>query len=400
MVLTITYNKVAMTTSLPTANSKKIPARVWYLSLVSLFNDTASEMLYPIMPIFITSVLGAPVYVIGIIEGVAEGVAALFKGIFGYWSDRLQKRKPFVVGGYGAATVSKLLTALATTWPLVLCARLVDRLGKGLRTGARDALLLEASDDTNRGFIFGFHRSMDSLGAVIGPLIALILLNGFHFTIRHILFISIIPAALSLLFFFFVKDTTKKILTNKITLSLSLKGMPVKYKKFLLGMTIFSLGNSSDSFLILKAQDLGLSLSLIISAYMLYNLTNAAMSTPAGRMADRIGPKKVLIAGLVIFALVYTGFALNTTPALVWVLFLVYGFYIAFTDGVSKALIGSITPVERSGTAYGTFYAVTSIATLLASIIGGILWSVFAPAATFAFAVVCTLVSLVIFVRL
>jgi len=378
----------------------KIPPRVWYLSLVSLFNDTASEMLYPIMPIFITSVLGAPVFVIGIIEGVAEGVAALFKGVFGYWSDRLQKRKPFVVTGYGAAAVSKLLTALAYSWPLVLCARLVDRLGKGLRTGARDALLLEASDDSNRGFIFGFHRAMDSLGAVIGPLIALVLLNSFHFSIRHILFIAVIPASLSLLFFFLVKDTTRKILSNKVTLSLSIRDMPAKYKQFLLGMTIFSLGNSSDSFLILRAQSLGLSLSLVISAYMMYYLTNALMSAPAGRVADRIGPKKVLIAGLVIFTLVYTGFAVNSMPAMVWVLFAVYGLYIAFTDGVSKALIGSMTSVEKSGTAYGTFYTVTSLATLLASILGGILWSVFSPAITFAFAVICTLAALVIFTKL
>ncbi len=198
------------------ASKLKIPRRVWYLSLVSLFNDTASEMLYPIMPIFLTQVLGAPVFVVGIIEGVAEGMAAFFKAIFGYWSDKLQKRKIFVVSGYGAAALSKVLIALASSWPMVLLARTVDRLGKGARTGARDALLLEETDATNKGFIFGFHRSMDSLGAVIGPTIALVLLYLLHNNFRTVLYLATIPAVLSLLFFVFIQDTRTKILSSKV----------------------------------------------------------------------------------------------------------------------------------------------------------------------------------------
>lgn len=375
----------------------KIPKQAWFLSLVSLFNDTASEMLYPVMPIFLTSVLGAPVFVVGIIEGIAEGSASIFKAYFGYLSDKIQKRKPFVIAGYGAGAIAKIIIAFAYFWPVVLLGRFIDRMGKGARTGARDALLLEVTDETNRGFIFGFHRSMDTMGAVIGPLIALILLNLTNNNIRLVLLMAVVPAFLSLIFFLFIKEAKKRITTNKIDLSLSLKGYPKQFKIFLLGMSIFSLGNSSDSFLILRAKDLGLSLALIISAYVLYNLSYAIFSTPAGTISDKIGTKKVFIVGILIFILVYLGFALNTKSLFIWFLFPVYGIYIALTDGIAKSLIGSLVQVEKSGTAYGVFYTVTSIFTLLASIIGGFLWTVISPSVTFYFAVTCAAISLFIF---
>lgn len=374
---------------------KKVPPLVWYLGLVSLFNDIASEMLYPVMPIFITQVLGAPVFVVGIIEGVAEGVASMGKAVFGYWSDKIQKRKPFVVGGYGASAIAKIIIATAYTWPMVLLGRIVDRMGKGARTGARDALLLEATDESNKGFIFGLHRSMDSLGAVIGPAISLILLGFFHEDIRIILYLATIPTGISLLFFFFIKEAKKKITTNKIQLSLAVKNLPPKLKLFFFSMFIFSLGNSSDVFLILKAKSLGMSLVLVISAYILYNITYTLASTPAGIIADKIGARKVLFAGLVLYAFVYLGFAFTSNPIFIWVLFALYGFYIALTDGVSKSIIGTLTTPEKAGTAYGVFYTTTSIATLFASIIGGILWSAIGPSATFVFAVFCALLSLV-----
>lgn len=377
---------------------KKIPSVVWYLGLVSLFNDIASEMLYPVMPIFLTQVLGAPVFILGIIEGLAEGTASLFKAIFGYWSDKLQKRKPFVIGGYGTSAMAKIIIALAFTWPVVLMGRIVDRLGKGARVGARDALLLEATDKSDKGFIFGFHRSMDSMGAVIGPTISLFLLYALNNNIRIILLLAVIPAFFSLIFFVFVKEAKKKLISAKTTLSLSIHKLSPNLKIFLFGMTIFSLGNSSDTFLILKAQNLGLSLMLVISAYILYNVTYTLASTPAGAIADKIGARKVLLVGIAIYALVYAGFALNKLPFLVWVLFATYGFYIALTDGISKAMIGDMTTTGKAGTAYGVFYTVTSVATLFASIIGGILWSFISPSSTFIFATFCAMLSLVILV--
>ena len=378
----------------------KIPANAWFLSLVSLFNDTASEMLYPVMPIFLTSVLGAPVFVVGLIEGIAEGSAAFFKAYFGYLSDKLQKRKPFVIAGYGAGAIAKIIIALSYSWPMVLLGRFVDRLGKGASTGARDALLFDVTNEDNRGFIFGFHRSMDTMRAVIGPLIALLLLNLTNNNIRLILLVAVIPAFLSLTFFFFVKDAKKKLLTSKVKLSLSLAGFPKRFKIFLLGMAIFSLGNSSDSFLILRAKDLGLSLTLIISAYILYNISYALFSTPAGTISDKIGTKKVFLVGIIIFILVYLGFALDTKSIYIWFLFPIYGIYIALTDGVAKALIGSLVEVEKAGTAYGVFYTITSIFTLLSSIIGGFLWSLVSPQSTFFFAVICASISLFIFITL
>lgn len=379
---------------------KKVPSAVWFLGVVSFLNDTASEMLYPIMPIFLTQVLGAPVFVLGIIEGIAEGGAAFFKTVFGYWSDRLQKRKVFVVGGYGASTVSKVIIALAYAWPMVLLGRIVDRVGKGARTGARDALLLEATDETNKGFIFGFHRTMDTAGAVVGPLLALALLWVFHNNIRLVLYSAVVPALAALIFFAWVKEVKKQYQTTKTKLTLAVRDFPPKLKLFLVGLCLFSLGNSSDSFLILRAKGLGLSLTMVIAAYIVYNIVYAAASVPAGLLADKIGPKKVFIAGILIFVLVYLGFAYNTQVHAVWVLFAVYGFYIALTDGVSKALVGHFTPPEQAGVVYGVLGTVTSLFTLLASVLAGFLWSSVSPTATFLFAVVCALLSLVIFLFL
>ena len=261
----------------------KIPVVVWLLGLVSLLNDVASEMLYPVLPIFITQVLGAPVFVVGIIDGIAEGSASLFKTFFGFWSDKIQKRKPFVVGGYSTSAIAKVIIALSYTWPLVLVGRVLDRMGKGARDNARDVLLLDATDETNKGFIFGFHRTMDTIGAVIGPIIALALLFLFHNNIRLVLYIAVIPTFLSLILFIWVKDIRHKLQTTKMKLSLSLKNFPPELKMFLFGLCVFSLGNSSDSFLILRAKNLGLSLVLVISAYILYNITYALVFNSRGR---------------------------------------------------------------------------------------------------------------------
>lgn len=375
----------------------KIPSNVWFLSFVSFLNDTASEMLYPVIPIFITQVLGAPVFVVGLIDGVAEGSSSIFKTLFGYWSDRLQRRKPFVIGGYVTSAIAKIIIAMSYVWPLVFLGRFVDRLGKGVRTASRDALLLDATSENDKGFIFGFHRSMDTLGAVLGPAIALILLDVFNNDIRLVLKIAVIPAFLSLIFFFKVKEIRNKVQTTKIKLSLSVKNLPPNLKLFFLGLAVFSLGNSTNSFLILRAKGLGLSLVLVITAYIVYNLVYAAVSTPAGQLSDRIGKMKVFIAGIVIFVLVYLGFAFNTNPILVWLLFAIYGFYIALTDGVSAALVGSMAEKGQAGTVYGIMTTTTSIFTLLASVIGGLLWSAISPEATFLFAAVCAVASLFIF---
>ena len=373
----------------PKEPQKKIPTSVYILGLISFFNDIASEMLYPVMPIFLTQVLNAPVFVVGIIDGVAEGISALFKTYFGFLSDKLQKRKPFVIAGYGTSAISKIIFALSSTWPLVFGGRVLDRLGKGVRTGARDALLLDVADEHNRGLIFGVHRSMDSAGAVVGPLIALGLLQVFDNNVRPVLYAAAIPGFIGLLFFVFVKEAKKVTQTTKIPLRLTLKNLSPQFRLFLLTFSLFSLGNSSDSFLILQSKQLGLSITSVVLAYVVYNVVYTALSTPAGIVADKLGAKTVFLVGLLIYGAVYVGFAFNGSQELVWVLFAVYGAYIALTDGVSKSLVGSYIPKEEGGTAYGTLQAVSSIFTLLSSVIAGFLWSAIAPSATFIFGAVC-----------
>lgn len=376
----------------------KIPGSVYILGTVSFFNDVASEMLYPVMPIFLTQVLGAPVAVVGLIEGVADGSAAIFKTIFGRWSDRLGKRKPFVFSGYSASALSKIVIALSNLWGVVFAGRVIDKFGKGVRTGARDALLLDASNEKNRGLVFGVHRSMDSAGAVVGPLIALGLLVTFHNDIRKILYIAVIPSLIGVVLISFVRETkrTEKISTTPLP-KLSFKTLPRELKIFLVSSGLFALGNSSDSFLILRSKNLGLSLSLVVLAYVLYNIVYTIVSVPAGSLADKIGPKRVFIAGIVIYILVYAGFALNKSTTGIWGLFAVYGLYIALTDGVSKALVGQYINKKEAGGIYGLLQTITSIGILLASIIGGVLWMTVGPWATFAFGAVSAALALLIF---
>lgn len=376
---------------------KNIPRQVINLGIVSLLNDIASEMLYPVMPIFLTQILGAPVFVVGIIEGVAEGSSSFFKTIFGYWSDKIGKRKIFVVGGYSSSAIAKVIIAFATSWPVVFSGRFTDRFGKGVRTGARDALLLDAATDNNKGLIFGFHRSMDSAGAVLGPLMGVFLLRYFNENIRLILYIAAIPSLFALFFLIFIKDTQRKLKRVRLTFSLSLVNLPSQFKFFLLVMAIFSLGNSSDAFLILRARGLGLTLELTILAYILYNLTYTLISTPAGHLADKIGTKKVFLVGILIYTAVYLGFALTGNKSFVWPLFAIYGFYIALTDGVSRALVGSYIKSGVAGTAYGVLQTTVSVFTLLASVIGGFLWMAIAPEATFLFGAICALLAFGLF---
>ncbi len=379
---------------------KKIPGSVYTLGAVSFFNDVASEMLYPVMPIFLTQVLGAPVAIVGLIEGVADGSAAIFKTIFGRWSDRLGKRKPFVFSGYSASALSKAVIAFSNLWGMVLAGRVIDKLGKGLRTGARDALLLDASNDKNRGLVFGVHRSMDSAGAVVGPLIALLLLQLFNGDIRKILYVAVLPSLVGVVLISFVRETkrpkTEKINTTPLP-KLSFRTLPKELKVFLIASGLFALGNSSDTFLILRSKNLGLSLSLVVLAYVVYNVVYTIASVPAGSLADKFGPKKVFIAGVVIYILVYTGFAINKSTTGIWGLFAVYGLYIALTDGVSKALVGQYVNKKEAGGIYGLLQTITSLGILLASVIGGVLWTAVGPWATFAFGATSALLSLLVF---
>lgn len=378
----------------------KISKNVIILGIVSLLNDFASEMVYPIVPIFLVSVLGAPALVVGFIEGVADSISKILQAFFGITSDRSQKRKEYVMWGYGFATASHLIMALAGTWPIVLFARVINRTGKGIRTSARDALITESTEKELRGRSFGFHRTMDSMGAVMGPLFSIWLLKKLHDNYRQLFFIAFIPALLGLLLLiFFIKEKQKP--------ALGLRGLHFQWSKandsfkiFLLISFIFTLGNSSDVFLILRSHNLGLSLGLTIFTYVLLNSTYALFSMPAGILADRIGARKVLFIGFLLFALVYLSFGYIGSASWVWVLFPIYGIFLALTDGVGKAYISKLIPHEISASAFGIYQTLMGVGTFLASTIAGALWTFVGPRTPFYFGGILALIAAVMFLFL
>jgi len=375
----------------------KLSKNVIILGLVSFFNDIASEMVYPIVPIFLTSVLKAPMTIVGLIEGIAESTASLLKTFSGWLSDKFKKRKFFVSSGYSLSTLSKLMIGLAKSWPLVLIGRFIDRFGKGIRTSARDALIAESSNDLNKGRAFGFHRALDTLGAVVGPLTAIFLIHFLNENLRPIFYLAFIPGMIAvLLLIFSVKE--KKAEIGQTTLpKFSFQNLNPAFKIFFFSSIIFAIGNSSDAFLILRAKSLGLTTTLAIFAYVIFNLFYALFSLPAGILSDKIGPKKLLIFGFFFFALIYLLFGLNQSSIYLWLLFALYGIYMALTEGVGKAYLSQIGEKEMLATSFGIYQTAIGICTFFASLIAGILWSKINPSAPFIFGSLLALIAGFIF---
>jgi MFS family permease len=366
---------------------KYITRTVWILSLVSLLTDTASEMLYPIMPIYLKSI-GFSIVLIGVLEGFAEAIAGLSKGYFGKKSDNLGKRLPFVQIGYGLSAISKPMMALFVFPLWIFFARTIDRIGKGVRTGARDAMLSDEATPKTKGEIFGFHRSMDTLGAVIGPALALIYLYYYPTGYKTLFLIAFIPGVLAVIATLLIKEKQKEVSTDKQKISFFSflnywKESPILYRKLVIGLLLFTLFNSSDVFLLLKLKQSGISDTMIIGVYIFYNLIYALFAYPLGRIADKIGMKKIFLIGLVIFSIVYFGMAFNTNLYLYFALFFLYGVYASATEGISKAWISNISDKKDTATAIGTFTAFQSICTMLASSMAGLIWYNFSANATF-----------------
>ena len=388
------------------ADRKKIfglNPNIFFLGLVSFLTDVSSEMIFTLLPLFLANILGAAPIIIGFVEGVAESTASLLKIFSGWLSDKLGKRKSLAIIGYGLSTLAKPFMYIATTWGLVLGVRFSDRLGKGVRTAPRDALVADSVSADERGKSFGFHRAMDTSGAALGLIVAaavVFLLQRGTFelardTYQWLVLIGIVPAVLALFVFFFVreakKDSTSQTQSNSQTNppytdrspQATKAGFDNRFKLFLGIMFLFTLGNSSDAFLILRAQNLGNSVLHILLMLIVFNLVYAAISTPAGVVSDKQGRRRVILLGWLIYALTYLGFAMASASWHIWLLFAFYGVYYGLAEGVARAFVADLVPEERRGTAYGLFHGIVGITLLPASIIAGWLWQTISPAAPF-----------------
>ncbi len=357
------------------------------LGWVSGLTDVSSEMLYAVTPLFLTQVLKVSMSTLGIIEGLAEGTASVLKGVSGWHSDRLRRRKAYVLAGYSLSALAKPLIAIAVGWPAVLAARVMDRFGKGVRTTARDALIADSTPPELHGRAFGLHRAMDTAGALVGVAISLVLLwilksrtpeaNAY----RLLYWIAFLPALIGVLLIFWVREI-KPQLSPHPRRPLDLH-FGARFYALLALFSVFTLGLSSDAFLLLRAKQAGWSAEAVIGAYLCYNASYALLSYPIGHLADRIRKETLLALGLLVYAFVYFGFAVLPAPWMVWPLFLIYGVYIALTEGVSKALIANLVPSPSRGTALGLFYTVTGLLTVIASVAAGWLWDHVSIAAPF-----------------
>jgi MFS family permease len=358
-------------------NSKVLTPAILKLGLISFFADVSSEMLYPITPIFLTTILGASMTSVGLVEGVAESIASLLKTYFGMWSDRISKRKPFIVVGYLFAALGKPLTGVSTTWFQVLLAKALDRTGKGLRTAPRDALLAESASPANRGAAFGWHRAMDTFGAAVGPILAIAYLSSYSDYTQHlrtIYFYAFIPGIFAVLISLLIVEKHKEKPTKKIEFKFSMRTFSRPFKIYLTSWTIFSLTNSSDVFLIMKAKQQGQTLARVILMYCFYNLVYSLLSPYFGKLSDRLGRKKILIIGLFIFAMVYSGFSFAVSPWHFWVLFGIYGLYMALTEGNGKAMAVDLVNPSEKATGLGVLGTFVGFSTVIASTVAGAIW--------------------------
>ena len=346
------------------------------LSAVSFLQDAASELLYPLLPIYLTSVLGAPAAVVGAVEGAAEGAASLTKLAAGPLGDRFARR-PLIATGYGMAALGKVMVAAATAWPGVLAGRVVDRLGKGIRGAPRDALLVVDIDDAARGRVFGFHRAMDTLGAVVGPLLGLAGYELLDHQIAPLLWVAVVPAVLSVALVFLVRETRRVLpRVERRAVFARVGDLPRRYWRVTTALVLFGLVNFPDALLLLRLNEIGFSVVEVMLAYVTYNAVYAVASYPAGLLADRIPRPAVFGIGLVFFAIGYTGLGLTTDTATAWLLIGAYGLFTGCTDGVGKAWISSLVGSELQASAQGVFQGASGFAVLAAGLWAGFLWGV------------------------
>ncbi len=368
---------------------------VFVLGFISLFTDISSEMIVPIRAIFLVGILGTPATLLGLIEGVAESAASLLKIVSGRLADRLVERKPLILAGYSLSNLVKPLVAFTMSWPQALGLIFLDRVGKGVRSSPRDALLADSTDASHRGKTFGFHRAMDTVGAAIGPLLTALILALSNNDLRQVFLWTLPPGLISILvIFFYLHERPARTPLLKMQPSVAQPpSLGKRYWLFIMIATLFAVGNSSDAFLFLRANDLLGSTTAVPLVYFAFNLVYAALAIPLGSLSDRVGRVPVLLVSFITFSLVYFGWAGAGAAWQVVVLFLVYAVYAAANEGVSKALVTDLVPKAQRGVALGWFNGLTGIAALPANLIGGWLWSSYSPSVTFAFGALISLVA-------
>ncbi len=381
--------------------ARGVPRTVLALGLVSMFTDLSSEMIYPLIPVFLTTVLGAGALALGVIEGVAESTAAVLKVVSGWWTDTVRRRKPFIFAGYGIAGAVRPLIAFVTVWPLVLAIRFIDRVGKGIRTAPRDALIADVTPLESRGAAYGVHRSLDHLGAVLGPLVAAALL-GVGLGLRWVFFLAIIPAIIVI--FIIARMVHEPPLEDTIDVSgrsvLSRGGeLGSSYWTLMAAVVIFTLGNSTDAFLLLRLSDAGISAMWIALLWSLFSLVKMGSNLVGGRLSDRAGRKPLVLSGWVFYAAVYLGMGIATSLPVLIGLFLAYGLYFGVTEPVERSWVASLAPSHLRGSAFGYYNGAVGIGALPASILFGGIWAIRGPAAAFTFGAVMAGVAAVVLVR-
>ena len=371
---------------------RNLPQNVFAISLVSLLNDASSEIIYPLLPILLTSVLGASPSAIGVIEGAAESISSLLKLFAGYLSDRIRRRKVLVVSGYALAALSRPFLAFAANWHHVLAIRLTDRVGKGIRSAPRDAMIADAVSVEQRGIAFGFHRAMDHAGAVIGPLLGFVLVfflvanqNAPSPTeFKWVLILAAVPAIGAVVVaMLFMRESQLATSTETHVNKLSLRGFDSNFKRFLLILAVFTLSNSTDSFLILRARSVGVSIKNSLLLWSAHHCIKVLSSLWGGDLSDRLGRKRLIVSGWILYAAVYAGFGFVSNQASIWILFLIYGIYFGLAEGAEKALVADLVRPEQRGTAYGLYNLAFGITVFPASLLMGIIWNWKGPTAAF-----------------
>lgn len=350
----------------------KLERNIFFTGLTSFFTDTTTKMIYAVMPFFLLS-LGASKTEVSLIEGIAESTASLLKAISGWWSDKIGKNKPFMVIGYTFTTILSPLFSIVTSPIHVLVIRFTERVGKGIRTAPRDSLVAGSSSEGKKGRSFGFHKAMDNSGAIVGPLLAFLILIIFPRDYRKVFILSAIPGLIGLLtLIFFVKEAKAR--TEKLTKKIALKDFPLKYYAFLGIVFIFTLGNSTDALLLIKANDIGINVMYLPLVYLIFNSVSVVFSIPAGMLSDKIGRERLIIFGYLLYSIIYFGFGRTNDKVVVIMLFALYGLYSATTDGVQKALVSDVIDSNKRGTGLGIYNSLIGVTLFPASLIAGILY--------------------------